>query len=442
MSQGCCVLFFVSLKPILSLSSFIPIVVSLLAVAFFAGVETAYIRANRLHIELKKQQGSRRGELLSNFVKHEHEFLVTMLIGNAIILVLIGKQMDDVFKTFFEDFLRNNLGQAQPSELLVILLTTVVTTAIVLFFAEFIPKALFSINPSGILHFLAFPIHWVYSLLRPFVRFFYWLAKKILSIFTTIDQNTDELIFSTEDLKHFINDVQSKNDEVDTDLIKNTLNLAEATVADCMIPRPSIVAFDVNDPLDELYQIFIESQHSKLIIYDDSIDNTLGYIHHSQLLSRPHDIRSEVREALLVPEVMPAVELMNRFIREKRNLAVVVDEFGATAGIITLEDILEEIFGEIDDEYDRSNATEEVISEREFRFSGSLEIEYLNEKYRLGLRNKEEYSTLSGYIIQTNEAIPEVGDQIRLESYDFIIEEMSDTRVEHLRLVRWRKEDE
>ncbi len=425
------------------MSHLIPIVVSLLAVAFFAGVETAYIRANRLHIELKKQQGSRRGELLSNFVKHEHEFLVTMLIGNAIILVLIGKLMDSVFKGFFTDFLKNTLSQANPSEFLIILLTTVVTTAIVLFFAEFIPKALFSINPSGILYFLAFPIHWIYTLLRPLVRFFYWLAKKILSLFTTIDQNTDELIFGTEDLKHFINDVQSKNDEVDTDLIKNTLNLAESTVADCMIPRTNIVAFDVNDPLDDLYDLFVSSEHSKLIIYDDSIDNTLGYIHHSQLLLRPTDIRSEVRETLLVPEVMPAVELMNRFIREKRNIAVVVDEFGGTAGIITLEDILEEIFGEIDDEYDSDDAVEEIISaEREFRFSGNLEIEYLNDKYRLGLRNKEEYSTLSGYIIQTNEAIPVVGEQIRLEDYDFIIEEMSDTRVEQVRLLRWRKGDE
>ncbi len=424
------------------MSSLIPIVVSLIAVAFFAGVETAYIRANRLHIELKKQQGSRRGALLSSFVKNEHEFLVTMLIGNAIILVLIGKQMDEVFSKFFINFLKNTLSQAEPNEGLVILLTTIVTTAIVLFFAEFIPKALFSINPSGILHFLAFPIYWVYNLLRPLVRFFYWLAKKILSIFTNIDQNTDELSFGTEDLKHFINDVQSKNDEVDTDLIKNTLDLAESTVADCMIPRPSIVAFDINDSIDDLYTIFIESEHSKLIIYEDSIDNTLGYIHHSQLLKKPNDIRGLVRETLLVPEVMPAVELMNRFIREKRNIAIVVDEFGGTAGIITLEDILEEIFGEIDDEYDLDDATEEIISEREFRFSGDLEIEYLNEKYRLGLKNKEEYSTLSGYIIQTNEAIPEVGEQIRLENYDFIIEEMSDTRVELVRLLRWRIDGE
>jgi CBS domain containing-hemolysin-like protein len=187
----------------------------------------------------------------------------------------------------------------------------------------------------------------------------------------------------------------------------------------------------------------VSSQHSKLIIYDGTIDNTLGYIHHSQLLLRPSDIRSEVRETLLVPEVMPAVELMSRFIREKRNIAVVVDEFGGTAGVITLEDILEEIFGEIDDEYDSHNTTEEVIApDREFRFSGSLEIEYLNDKHRLGLRNKEEYSTLSGYIVQTNEAIPKVDDQIRLECYDFIIEEMSDTRVELVRLLRWRKDDE
>ena len=209
-----------------------------------------------------------------------------------------------------------------------------------------------------------------------------------------------------------------------------------------MIPRPSIVAFDVNNTIDDLYTLFVESEHSKLIIYDNSIDNTLGYIHHSQLLLRPNDIRSQVRETLVVPEVMPAVELMNRFIREKRNIAVVVDEFGGTAGIITLEDILEEIFGEIDDEYDSDDATEEIISEREFRFSGNLEVEYLNEKYRIGLKNKEEYSTLSGYIIQTNEAIPEVGEQIRLENYDFIIEEMSDTRVEIVRLLRWRKDDE
>jgi putative hemolysin len=408
------------------------IAISLLAVAFFAGVETAYIRANKLHFELKRQQGSERGRILSNFTKHEHEFLVTLLVGNAIILVLIGKQMDAAFGEFLHSHFPD-LGKGA-----LILLTTVVTTAIVLFFAEFLPKALFSINPSGILYVLAMPIYWIYSLLRPIVWFFYYLAKKILGLFTIIDQSTDDITFGTEDLKHFINAVPTNSDGVDTELIRNTLNLADASVGDCMVPRPYIVAFDVNDEVNDIYKLFEESGHSKLLIYDDTLDDTLGYVHHSQMLHRPTDIRPLIVATLVVPEVMSAVDLMNRFIRDKKNMAVVVDEFGGTAGIITLEDILEEIFGEIDDEHDdldTENMTEEILSERSFRFDGRLEIEHLNTKYNLNLP-EEDYTTLSGYIVQTHESIPTIGESFRIKNYEFVVEKRSDTRIEIVKMTR------
>lgn len=407
------------------------IIISLLAVAFFAGVETAFIRANKLHIELKRQQGSSRGEILAEFAKHEHQFLVTMLVGNAMLLVLIGKQMDDNFKAFIAQYI-----VLSPTAM--ILSTTVVTTAIVLFFAEFLPKALFSINPTGILTFLAYPIFWIYKILSPIVWFFYWLSKKILGLFTDIDQSTDEVTFGAEDLKHFIQAPQTSKESVDTSLIRNTLELADSSVAQCMIPRTSIIAFDINDPIAALEKLFTKSEHSKIIIYDDTIDNTLGYVHHSLMLDKPTDIRALIVSTLLVPEVMSTVELMNRFIHEKKSMAIVVDEFGGTAGIITLEDILEEIFGEINDEYDNENAAHNQVSEREFVLSGSLEIDFLNEKYNLNL--PEEYMTLSGYVTQTIERIPKKGEIFRIKPYEITVLESSDTRIEKMQLLRILKE--
>jgi putative hemolysin len=414
------------------MSPILLIVLSLLAVAFFAGVETAFIRANKLHIELKRQQGSRRGEILAEFAKHEHQFLVTMLVGNAMLLVLIGKQMDDNFKAFISQYL-----ELSPTAM--ILSTTIVTTAIVLFFAEFLPKALFSLNPTGILTILAYPIFWIYKILSPIVWFFYWLSKKILSIFTNIDLSSDEVSFGAEDLKHFIQDPQTNTEGVDTSLIRNTLELADSAVGDCMIPRTSIIAFDINDSMAELEQVFIHSEHSKVIIYDNTIDNTLGYVHHSLMLDKPTDIRPLIVETLLVPEVMSTVELMNRFIHEKKSLAIVVDEFGGTAGIITLEDILEEIFGEINDEYDNEDAAHKQVSEREFMLSGSLEIDFLNEKYNLNL--PEDYTTLSGYVTQTIERIPKEGETFRIKPYEITVLESSDTRIEKMQLLRILKED-
>jgi putative hemolysin len=408
------------------------IIISLLAVAFFAGVETAFIRANKLHIELKRQQGSRRGEILAEFAKHEHQFIVTMLVGNAMLLVLIGKQMDDNFKAFIEQYV-----ELSPTAM--ILSTTVVTTAIVLFFAEFLPKALFSLNPTGILTILAYPIYWIYKILSPIVWFFYWLSKKILGLFTNIDQSTDEVSFGAEDLKHFIQDPKTSTEGVDTSLIRNTLELADSSVGECMIPRTSIIAFDINDSIADLEQVFIHSEHSKVIIYDDTIDNTLGYIHHSLMLGKPTDIRPLIVPTLIVPEVMSTVELMNRFIHEKKSLAIVVDEFGGTAGIITLEDILEEIFGEINDEYDSEDMAHKQISEREFELSGSLEIDFLNEKYHLNL--PEDHSTLSGYVTQTIEYIPKEGDVFRVKNYEVTVLESTDTRIEKMRLLRILKDE-
>lgn len=410
------------------MSPTITIISALLAVAFFAGVETAFLSADRLQIELKKQQGSQRGHILSRFYTNESEFIVTMLIGNAIILVLIGKEMDDLLKHFLADYALAEWAQ--------ILITTSITTAIVLFFAEFLPKALFLINPSGILFYLAYPIHYVLLLLRPLTWFFLWLSKKILSVFITLKSDATVLNFSRKDLLNFIETTNSEKSEVDTNLIKNTIELANSRVSQCMVPRLDIDWHDINDGIEVLKAMFIETQHSKIIIGNGSIDEPLGYIHHHQLLADPNDLSPLLMPLPEVPGVMPTVEVMNLFIKQKKSIAVVFDEFGGTSGIVTLEDILEEIFGEINDEYDTpEHLEEEIHPNNEYRFSGRLEMDYLNEKYNLNLP-ADDYNNLSGYIIQTAESIPKQGETIRLGSFDYLIEQVSDTRVEEVRIIR------
>ena len=414
----------------------ITIIVALLAIAFFAGMETAFLKVNSFRVALRREQGSQRGRLLSGLLEQPKEFMVAMLIGNAILLVLLGDKMNEEMQGLI-------IGLGLPLWAVPIM-TIIATTAIVLLFAEFLPKVLVLRNPDGILLNLTFPLFAIFTLLKPFVWFFLMLSKGILSLFTTLDSKNES--FTRRDLETLLDEMPDDDDNspLDKDIFESALSLPDTTVRDAMVPRTEIMACNAADGIDALRRLFIDTQHSKVLVYNENIDQTLGYVHHHRLLgvlSPDTTIADLIIPMPIVPEVMPVRDLMNRFLRDRTSIAVVVDEFGGTAGIITLEDILEEIFGEIKDEYDDEDLTEEVIGDgREYRLAGRLEIDYLNEKYALALPDGE-YQTLSGYIIHRHEDIPATGDKIVIDNYEFCIEEANSTRIEVVRVFRVKSEE-
>jgi len=403
----------------------------LLLSALFSGSEIAFVSANKLRIELKKNKGSRRGAILAHFYEKPADFLGTMLVGNNIALVIFTTMLSKVLEPVFQQYL------GIENALLMLLITTVFITIIVLIFGEFLPKTLFRLFADDVLYFLAYPLRIFQWLL--------WLASWVmircsnlfLKVFFKSEVSQVENALTRVDLGDFIqSSITEENDDIDTDLFHNVLQLREVKVKECMIPRREIEDIDVNDSIEDLEQLFRETKLSRLIVTEDDIDNVLGYVHHAQMLKNPKNIRRLILSIPFVPETMRAQVLMNRFIKTGTTIACVVDEYGGVAGIITLEDILEEIFGEIEDEHDQEEYIETQVSDTEFIFSGRLEIDYLNEKYEVLNFPEGEYETLSGYLVTTTETIPEQNAEILLEGYKFILELVSDTKIETIRVVK------
>ena len=413
------------------------IILALMLSALFSGTEIAFISANKLRVELKKKKGSARGRILADFYDDPAGFLGTMLVGNNIALV--------VFTTLLTKLIEPFLLQAPLLEnpLALLLTETIIATMIVLIFGEFLPKSLFRLYADEILYFLAYPIKFLeWLLLLPS-----WAMTRLSNgLLKLMGMPTEEAnyAFTRLDLENFIYDTRLDPQEelVDKELFGKALNLRDIRVRECMVPRPEIENIDVNASLEELEQLFKSTKLSRIIITKDDIDNVLGYVHHQQLLSHPRDISQLIIEIPFIPEVMRVAELLNEFIRERINIAVVVDEFGGVSGIITLEDILEEIFGEIEDEHDQEEYVEAiVIPDQEYIFSGRLEIDYLNEKYHLNLPEGD-FHTLSGYLVMTTEAIPEQGASLKFHDYLFVLELVSDTKIETVRMVKLDPQDE
>ena len=405
--------------------------VTLLLSGFFSGIEIAFISASRLRIELKRQQGSRRGKILAGFVKKPSSFLGTTLVGNNIALVIFGILMEEIFRNVFFPSLAPDVTLSFSS----LLGLTIISTGIVLMVGEFLPKILFRLNADRVLFALTYPLSIVRFLLTPFVWVMIRLAYFLLSLISGTRITNTQQVFTRLDLEHFIKDVQPDTDEgINKELFENALYLTNTKVKECMIPRPEIQSIEVTETVETLRATFTETKLSRIIVYEDSIDNILGYVHHQQLFQPVQDIRALVMPMPIVPEVTPARDLMNHFIKKHLSIACVVDDFGGTAGIITLEDIVEEIVGEIDDEYDHEDYIEQQISEREYLFSGRLEIDYLNEKYELELPEDESYHTLSGYIVTKTGSIPEQGKKIEIAPYHFILETVSETKIETIRV--------
>lgn len=408
---------------------------ALLFSALFSGVEIAYVSANKLRVELKKQQGGRRGELITRFYAQPARFLGAMLVGNNIVLV--------IFTMLLASLLTPILSPIIQGEVLLSLLITVIGTLIVLVFGEFLPKVLFRNYAEKAIYNLAFPIQFMNVLLAVPAAMMTGLSHFILRVFIKSKPAIEDTAFSRLELESYIRDSQTYSEtRIDTDLFGKALHLKRVKVKDCMVPRTEIEAIEVSEGLDDLKNLFIETRLSRLLVVDGDIDNVLGYVHHQQMLTNEAPIRKMIFQMPFVPESMKVQDLLNLLIKENTSIACVVDEYGGTAGIITMEDILEEIFGEIEDEHDEEEHVEQVISEDEYRFSGRLEVDYLNEKYPNLQFPTGEYHTLSGYLIMTTTSIPEEGDELILDGYKYILEVVSDKKIETVRVIRYDPADE
>ena len=406
------------------------IVVSLILIGFFAGYEIAFISANRLSIELKKKQGLRSGIILSNFMESPAKFIGTCLIGLNIVLVIYGL----LFTAFLKSIAWNPLEV--ENEYLKLVIDTIISTFVVLVFGEFIPKAIFKARNDKLIAFFAPVAQFFHSLLQPLASVFVSIAQWILTYIFNVRMNNKNEAFSKVDLEHFFQqtkDQDEENQELNTELFENALSLPLVKIRQCLVPRTEIEGADIHISIEELKKQFIKTQLSKLVIYDDSVDSILGYVHQIDLFKRPSSVQEILHPIIAVPESMSATDLINKFTKERKSIAWVVDEFGGTAGIVTMEDVLEEIFGEIRDEYDVEEFVEKQLAEDEFIFSGRLELDYLKEKYELDFPENES-ETLSGYIINKHEAIPRQKATIIVDHYQIDVLTVSDTRIEMVKL--------
>ncbi len=409
----------------------------LLLSALFSGTEIAFISATKLQVELRRSEGSRRGVILAKFYDNPTGFLSTMLVGNNIALVAFTALMTIPLNDFFVDYF--DIENA----FLLLFINTVIITIIVLIFGEFLPKTFFRLFSSELLYFLTYPL----LLLRIILFLPAWIMTTFSIFFLRYVMRAPVTevnnVITRLDLENFVKDAQADSeDEIDTNLFEKALHLKKVKVKECMVPRTEIEDIDANASIEDLIQLFTETNLSKIIVTKDDIENVLGYVHHQQMLKDPNSIAQIVMEIPFVPEAMPVRDLMNQFIKEQLSIACVVDEFGGVAGLITLEDILEEIFGEIEDEHDQEEYVEIQVSENEYIFSGRLEIDYLNEKYENLKFPEGEFTTLSGYLVMTTETIPEQGAEIVLEGYKFYLELVSDTKIETIRVIKMQATNE
>jgi CBS domain containing-hemolysin-like protein len=414
------------------LSTILYIIITLILIGFFSGVEIAFVSTNKLNIELKRKQGSYAGKVLSKFMENPATFIGTSLVGINICLVVYGLLMTELTDVMF-----NAVGLPH-NEYLHLFLDTIIATIVVLFLAEFIPKAIFRSKPESILSFLTLPIQFFYYLLYPIAQLFVRISEFILRYLFGVRINEEKTIFSRVDLEHFVKQMRTghdidNEDDSNSELFENALSLSKVKIRECLIPRNEIEAVPINTSVEEVKNIFIETKRSKLIVYEDNIDNVVGYLHSIDALKKPKDIKSVMHSIPMVPETMITVDLLNQFTKERKSIAWVVDEFGGTAGIVTMEDILEEIFGEIHDEYDEEEYIEKQLSSNEYIFSGRLEIDYLNEKYHFDLP-VEDAETLSGFIIENHESIPKQKERIIVGNYEFVMLHVSDTRIETVKV--------
>ena len=404
--------------------------------AFFSGMEIAFVSSNKLRIELDRKQGVFGSGIIRFFTIHPGQYIATMLIGNNISLVIYGL----IIARLLSPLIYPLVG----SDAFTLILQTIISTGIILLVAEFLPKTIFLLNPNFFLKSLSIPSLIFFLLFYPVSKTTLIISNFIIRVFfgiKTLDKRQEDVVFSKVDLDHFVNMNTQSTEEDEPErhnlkIFQNALDLSNVRIRECMIPRTEIEAIEINSSIDILREMFVETRLSRILVYQESIDHVTGYFELKDIFKNPPDIQSGIRKLVIVPETMPASKLLKQFVDEKKNIAVVVDEFGGTSGMVTIEDILEEIVGDIEDEHDINEMVEKETGPGEFVFSGRLEIDYLNEKYQLNLPEKDDYETLAGMVLFFNGSIPKTNDIIRIGNKIIRVLRVTATRLDLLKITQ------
>jgi putative hemolysin len=409
----------------------IGVVTALLFVGFFAGLQTAFGSLNRFSVELKKKQGVNSGRIISNFIENQSKFIGSLLVGVTLALVIFVLLVNRFFDPLWE-----KMPTVIQNSAIRIVIEILVTTLLAML-VQTVFKAIFRKRSNAVLSFFSRTTSFFYTLFSPVATLFVGLAEWILKYLFDVRVNDKKEAFTRVDLEHFIQQSKDNNEEsqdINTELFENALSLPGVKVRECLIPRKEIIGVEAMATIDELRQKFVETKLSKLIVYEGNIDSFIGYVHQLDMFRKPTDIKSILKPIPAVPESMGLTDLITQFTKERKSIAWVVDEFGGTSGIVTMEDLLEEIFGEIQDEYDTEEFVEKQLAENEFIFSGRLELDYLAEKYNLFFKEESDVETLSGYIVEHHETIPVAKERIIIDDYEFDILSVSETRIETVKM--------
>jgi magnesium and cobalt exporter, CNNM family len=411
------------------ITEIIIILISIVLSAFFSGMEIAFVSANKIHIELAKKKDTFLAKILTKLTQRPSKFITTMLVGNNISLVIYGY--------FMGDLIMRNFGQFIPNKFLLLLIQTVISTLIILITAEFLPKAIFRIYANEALKLFAIPAY-IFSVLFYLIsQFITFISDFFLKVLFNTREDEVQLAFSKAELGNYITEqLETAEEEVDSEIqiFQNALEFHNVKAREAMIPRTEIIAVDIFESLKYLKTLFIDTGLSKILVYNNSLDDVIGYIHTFELFKKPKNIRSILLPIEFVPETMMIHHVLNELIMKSKSVAVVLDEYGGTSGLITVEDIIEELFGEIEDEYDSISLLEEKINDREFKFSTRLEVDYINETYHLNLLEDSNYETLGGLIVHHTENIPSTGEIIEIDNFQFTILKESTSKIEEVYL--------
>ena len=417
-------------KTIIKLNILVLITLAVISSALFSGLEMAYLSINKLHVELERQKGGVSYRVLGYLVDRPAAFIAAILVGNNVALVLYGNYMHRLLGPI--------LSEWSTLEYVILLLETSFSTVIILVFAEFLPKTLFRQNAEGIMHWLSFPAFIIFWLLRLPSALMLGISQFFLKYIFRLDVEEETIVFGRLELNHFFKErapnVNKGEAEVDPEfeIFKNALAFPETKAREFMVPRTEIEGVEVNTSPNRVRELFIEFGYSKLIVFEENIDRIIGYVHAFELFKKPENLQRVLRPVSFIPESMRADEILNLFTQEKRNMAVVLDEHGGTSGMITLEDVIEEIFGEIEDEHDSEALLERKINEGEWLFSARIEVSDINEKWGLTIPENENYNTLGGYVLDVFQSLPEKGTVVRTEDYLLIIQKTRSNRLEEV----------
>ena len=413
-----------------------PLIIALIALlcsAFFSGIEIAFVSSNKVRAEIEMARGGFINRILNIFYRNREMLISTLLIGNNIANIVYSMAMANLLTKPLEQWVHN--------EAALLLVQTLIATVIILIFGEFVPKSIFRIDPNRSLRTASVPLYMVYLVLYPISRFTEWMSAMLMKLFGIKIDTSRVKLLTVDELDAYLqenidkHEDENKTVEREVKIFENALDFSDTRLRDCMVPRNEIVAVDVKDTTrDDLVKLFTQSGLSKIVVYKENIDDVIGFIQVSELFVTDIDWKTRIKPVLFAPESLLARKMMQQLMDEKRSMAIVIDEFGGTSGMVTLEDLVEEIFGEIEDEHDRNHLIARQLNDTSYEFSGRMEIEEINERFHLDIPESDDYQTLAGYLLNENEAIPNVGEVFDLPPYRFTVERKTAARIELIRV--------